>query len=312
MTSPRPFTLQTMQVATRGPSSSMSMAMLEALGKRSPATVLALALAAVGVIAIADYATGAELAFSVFYLAPIVAVAWIAPPLFAAAVAVTAGLAFPVSDLIAGDEPVATWVPVWNFAVRSATYLVVAGLTGALRRALNTERGLARVDSLTGAMNARSFYELAAREVERARRIGSPLTIVYLDLDGFKSVNDTFGHSAGDEVLRDVATTLSAGTRPTDLVGRLGGDEFAVLLPHTDAAAATNPLNRMRAAVRTIAERKGYGISVSMGAATFVRPPNDMDALLRAADELMYEAKNAGKDRIAQRTVEPAEASRTA
>lgn len=289
----------------------MSMAMLEALGKRSPAAVLALALGGVGVIAIVDYATGAELAFSVFYLAPILAVAWITPPLFAAVVAVAAGLAFPVSDLIAGDEPASAWVPVWNFAVRTATYLVVVGLTEALRRALDTERGLARVDSLTGAMNARSFYELAAREVARSRRTGGPVTVVYLDLDGFKSVNDTFGHSAGDDLLKDVAATLRAGMRPTDLVGRLGGDEFAVLLPDTDAAAATNPLNRMRAAVHTIAERSGYRISVSMGAATFVRPPDDVSALVRAADELMYEAKNAGKDRIAQGTVEPAEAGLT-
>ena len=284
----------------------MSIAALEWLGKQSPATVLVLGLAAVGVIAAADYGTGAELAFSVFYLVPIIAAAWIGPPAVAGTVAIAAGLAFPVGDALAGHAAVAAWVPVWNFAVRSGTYLVVAGLTRALRRALDHERELARVDSLTGALNARSFSELAEREVARSLRTGAALTVAYLDLDGFKGVNDTFGHAAGDDVLKEVAGALRAGLRPTDVVGRLGGDEFAALLPDTDAAAATNPLNRMRAAVRTIAEKADYAISVSVGAATFIRPPQDVNALLRAADELMYEAKNAGKDRIRQGVVEGA------
>lgn len=282
----------------------MSITTLEWFAKQSAGTVLALGIAAVALIAAADYATGAELAFSVFYLVPIVAAAWIAPPAVAALVAIGAGLAFPLSDALAGREAGAGWVPVWNFAVRSGTNLVVAGLTRALRRALEQERELARVDSLTGALNARSFFELAEREVARSRRTGNPLTVVYLDLDGFKHVNDTHGHSAGDDVLKDVAGALCGGTRPADVVGRLGGDEFVLLFPDTDAAAATNPLNRVRAAVRTIADRTGYEISASMGAATFLRPPDDVNALLRAADELMYEAKKDGKDRILQRMVE--------
>lgn len=275
----------------------------EWLDEWSPARVLLSGLAIVLAIAALDYATGEELAFSVFYLVPIIGAAWIGPSVVAAVVAITAGLAFPLGDVLSGDDPVAAWVPVWNGTVRSGTYLVVAALTRALRRALDHERDLARLDPLTGALNTRSFFELAAREVARARRTGGPLTVVYLDLDGFKSVNDTFGHAAGDEVLRDVAETLYTGMRPTDVVGRLGGDEFALVLPDTDAAAATNPLNRMRAAVRTIADRNGYGISVSVGAATFVRPAEDIPALLRVADELMYEAKNDGKDRIKQAVV---------
>lgn len=294
-----------------GISTRRSLAALESLQTRSPMTILALGLAAVLVIAAADIATGEELAFSVFYLAPIVVAAWAGPAAVAGVVAVTAGLAFPIGDLLVGDDQVASWVPIWNFAVRSGTYLVVVGLTRALRNALAHESELARIDSLTSALNARSFVELAEREVARARRSGAPVTVVYLDLDGFKSVNDTFGHAAGDDVLKDVAGALRTGMRPTDVVGRLGGDEFALLLPDTDAAEATNPLNRMRAAVRTIAVRTGYAISASVGAATFLRPPQDVNALLRAADELMYQAKNEGKDRILQRVVEAQPATET-
>jgi diguanylate cyclase (GGDEF)-like protein len=281
----------------------MSTSVLDALERRSAGTILGLGLAMVGAIAILDYATGEELAFSVFYLVPVVAVAWTGPAAVAGAVAVAAGLAFPVSDLLAGDDPAAAWVPVWNFGVRSGTYLVVAALTRALRRALEQERALARIDALTGALNSRSFYEIAEREIARSRRTGNPLTIAYLDLDGFKGVNDEHGHSAGDDVLKEIASALSAGTRPMDVVGRLGGDEFALLFPDADAAAATNPISRARAAVKAMADRTGYAVSASIGAATFLRPPDDVNELLRAADELMYEAKNEGKDCIQQRVV---------
>lgn len=282
----------------------MSRSVLEVLDEWSPRGVLAAGLAMVLAVAALDYLTGAELAFSVFYLVPVIGAAWFGVPVVAGVVAIAAGIAFPVNDLLAGDDPAAAWVPVWNFAVRSGTYVVVAGLTRALRRALDQERRLARVDPLTGALNSRSFVELAEREIARARRNGQPLTIAYVDLDGFKSVNDTFGHAAGDDVLKAVSDVLRTGTRPVDVVGRLGGDEFALLFPDTDAVAATNPLNRVRASVRRYAEQAGYAVSASMGAATFTRPPDDVDALLRAADRLMYEAKNAGKDRIVQDVVD--------
>lgn len=288
----------------------MTNTVLESLDEWSPAAVLCAGLATVFAIAAVDYASGEELAFSVFYLVPVIAAAWVGPAEVAGTIAIVAGLAFPVSDLLAGDDPTASWVPVWNFAVRSGTYGVVAVLTRALRRALEHERRLARVDPLTGALNGRSFFELVEREVARSRRNGQPLTVAYLDLDGFKSVNDTHGHAAGDSVLKEVSAALSSGTRPNDAVGRLGGDEFAVLFPETDAAAATNPLNRIRASVRRYSDRTGYAVSASVGAATFLRPPEDVNALLRAADELMYEAKNAGKDRIHQGVVEEAAPAR--
>ncbi|MDQ3951998.1 MAG: GGDEF domain-containing protein [Actinomycetota bacterium] len=277
--------------------------MARSLQKRPPAVTLVLGVAMVLATAALDYATGEELAFSVFYLVPVVGAAWVGSPLVAGVVAISAGAAFPVSDLLAGDDPSASWVPVWNFVVRSGTYLVVAGLTRALRQALEHARRLAQIDPLTGALNARSFQEATEREIARARRTERPMTVAYLDLDGFKAVNDTFGHAAGDDVLRQVSEALCGGTRPVDVVGRMGGDEFALVLPETDSGAAANPLDRIRAAVSAIASRTGYGISVSIGAVTFLRPPDDVNALLRAADQAMYEAKDAGKDRVQQRVV---------
>ena len=280
-----------------------SRSALEAFEEWSQGTVLVAGVALVVLIAALDYATGEELAFSVFYLVPVVGAAWLGSPPVAAVVAVAAGAAFPVSETLAGHDPSSSWVPFWNFAVRSGTNLVVATLTRALRGSLDQAHELARVDPLTGALNARSFFEVTEQEVARARRGAKPLTVIYLDLDGFKAVNDTFGHSAGDEVLRQVSDMLCAGTRPSDVVGRLGGDEFALVLPETDADAAANPLDRIRSAVKEVAEGLGYGVSASIGAVTFVHPPEDVNVLLRSADELMYEAKHAGKDRVEQRVV---------
>ena len=297
------------RVGQKGVEELSTRSAVESLSSRSPAFVLVLGVALVLAIALLDYASGEELAFSVFYLVPVAGVAWVGPPLVAAVVAVAAGAAFPVSDMLAGEDPSASWIPLWNFGVRSGTNLVVAGLTRALRHALDQERALARMDPLTGALNARSFFEVTGQEVARARRTERPMTVVYLDLDGFKAVNDTFGHSAGDDLLREVSEALCSDTRPTDVVGRVGGDEFALVFPETDAAAAVNPLDRIRASVRGIADRMGYGISASIGAATFIYPPEDVNELLRAADELMYEAKGAGKDRVEQRIVTLPEAS---
>lgn len=283
-----------------------SRSALESFERWSQTTVLVAGIALVLLIAALDYATGEELAFSVFYLVPVVGAAWLGSPPVAAVVAIAAGAAFPLSDMLGGVDASASWVPFWNFAVRSGTNLVVAGLTRALRGTLDQARELARVDPLTGALNARSFFEVTEREIARARRGERPLTVAYMDLDGFKAVNDTFGHSAGDEVLRVVSNMLCAGTRPADVVGRIGGDEFALVLPETDAEAAARPLDRIRSAVKEVAAELGYGVSVSIGAVTFVRPPDDVDALIRAADELMYEAKHGGKDRVAQRVVKEA------
>ena len=301
---PLPFTLCDNELIRQGGGRPLhSRSALQSFEGWSQPGVLAVGLALVLLIAGLDYATGEELAFSVFYLVPVIGVAWLGSPPVAAVVAIAAGAAFPVSDMLAGDDPSASWVPFWNFSVRSGTNLVVAGLTRALRGSLDQARELARVDPLTGALNARSFFEVTGQEVARARRAERPLTVVYLDLDGFKAVNDTFGHSAGDEVLRVVSDMLCSGTRPADVVGRLGGDEFALVLPETDADEAAKPLDRIRTAVKEGAGKLGYGISASIGAVTFFRPPDDVNALIHAADEAMYEAKHRGKDRVEQRVV---------
>jgi diguanylate cyclase (GGDEF)-like protein len=244
----------------------------------------------------ADVATGPELAWSVFYTVPIAIAAWHlgwTQALLSVALGAAAWLA---ADTLAGATYVLPAAQYWNTAVRAACFLVVAYMLTLLRYALQHERELARTDWLTGLPNTRSFIESAAHEIARTRRAGTPLTMAYLDLNGFKAVNDTLGHAAGDDLLRRIGRELRRHLRDVDIVARLGGDEFAVLLPDTDGVVAKVAIDRLHAAIRVVAAETNLPVDFSVGSATSSMPP-DADDMLRAADMAMYEAKRQGRGR---------------
>jgi diguanylate cyclase (GGDEF)-like protein len=164
-------------------------------------------------------------------------------------------------------------------------------------RAENTRANtLARIDGLTGLGNRRAFEEAARRELPRARREAKPLTLVMVDLDGFKSVNDEFGHLGGDSFLCAVADAFTRSIRPSDLIFRWAGDEFAMLLPDADEAAAAEIVARWHARVRVVTRASGRGIEFSAGAAT-ARGDAKLDALVRTADAAMYRQKPGAQGR---------------
>jgi diguanylate cyclase (GGDEF)-like protein len=160
---------------------------------------------------------------------------------------------------------------------------------------------LATTDSLTGVSNRRVFLRRLDLEIDRARRYGPPLSILMLDLDHFKAINDTHGHLVGDRVLIALARVLSEQRR-TDFVGRFGGEEFCVLLPSTDREGAGILAERLRVAVteRIGADLADIGLRVtcSIGAAQFTPDLADAHALIDLADRALYRAKNAGRDRV--------------
>jgi diguanylate cyclase (GGDEF)-like protein len=158
----------------------------------------------------------------------------------------------------------------------------------------------ALTDDLTSLPNRRRFMTEFRRESQRADRAGTPLSVIVLDIDDFKQVNDTWGHETGDLVLRGLAEALAAATRSVDLAARLGGEEFAVLLPNTDADGARGVAERIQHDLREIAVPVGgttVGATASFGISSFP----DLAALgdlLNDADRSLYEAKRAGKNRI--------------
>ena len=161
---------------------------------------------------------------------------------------------------------------------------------------------LTRQDGLTGLFNRNTFVELSRRELDRAQRQGSATTLLLLDLDHFKRVNDTWGHPAGDAVLRAVATLASTTVRSTDLVGRLGGEEFIVLLPNTSAEAGRRLAEKLRARLENAPvrwEQITIAVTVSIGlASTTAAEKRDFDTLYTEADKALYLAKQRGRNRV--------------
>jgi diguanylate cyclase (GGDEF)-like protein/PAS domain S-box-containing protein len=168
-----------------------------------------------------------------------------------------------------------------------------------LEASLTKERELSRQDPLTGLPNRRAFMETSEIEKERSRRYHHCFNIAYIDLDGFKNINDTLGHTVGDQVLIQVASTLRSSLRSTDAVARLGGDEFAILLTETDAASAEKVLRKLHELLRAAMKSNGWNVDFSIGLASYLCPPEDIDTIIRTADGLMYSVKAKGKGALA-------------
>ncbi len=157
-------------------------------------------------------------------------------------------------------------------------------------------RGLAATDALTDLTNHRGFQEVLAAELERARRAARPVALVMMDLDNFKSVNDTHGHPYGDEVLREVGKKLGGVVRATDTAARVGGEEFALILPGTGGEVAYRIAERAREAVAEVPVRE-LALSCSAGIATYPADAEDASSLCKLADGALYWAKRQGKQR---------------
>jgi two-component system cell cycle response regulator len=167
-----------------------------------------------------------------------------------------------------------------------------------------TLRELSTHDDLTGLFNFREFHRQLTEEAERSRRYGRPFSLLMLDIDHFKAINDTYGHLAGDEALRALATLIRREVRPMDLVARYGGEEFVMVLPETTGpgAFALGERLRSRIADHAIALPTGQTIrlTVSMGLATFPEDEDSLPQLISAADQALYAAKSAGRNGIRQ------------
>jgi diguanylate cyclase (GGDEF)-like protein len=188
-----------------------------------------------------------------------------------------------------------------NVFTRLVAYTIVVWLISELRVTYERNQDSARTDFLTGAANRMAFYEALAAERARQRRSGKPLSIVYIDCDNFKIVNDRLGHAEGDKVLRAIAATARSKLRETDTIARLGGDEFALILPETDAAGAGKAISGLRDALAHAMQNGGWPVSFSIGLATFISLGESLDEIVSLSDALMYEAKRQGKNAVVQR-----------
>ena len=172
--------------------------------------------------------------------------------------------------------------------------LVVAQLISQLEHA-------SRFDTLTGLLNRRAMHEELVAEVQRSRRLGESFSLLMLDADHFKQINDTSGHAAGDRALQHLATLLAAQMRDIDRLSRWGGEEFVVMLPGTSGADARGIAERLRERVEALPARwqdRALPITISIGVARWQHGSDDLESLLGRADEALYKAKAAGRNRV--------------
>ena len=225
--------------------------------------------------------------------------------------AVGAVIAFPLScrgrrvgALVALDRQPSAREPRMSVAMLRAVRVLLEPASVALDNSLLLKRAeaLSVTDDLTQLYNSRYLSQVLRRETKRASRSGRPLSLLFVDLDGFKSINDTHGHLFGSRALVEAASVIRASARETDMVARFGGDEFALILPDTgsEGAAAVGDRVRDRIAAFSFLRSDGLNIrlTVSVGVATLPDVAATADGLIQAADEAMYWVKDHGKNGI--------------
>lgn len=245
-----------------------------------------------------DLASGYELSFSIFYVLPISIAAWGGSRRQALILSLLSAVTWFAADHVSEHQYSHPAIAYWNASVRLGYFCCIALLLARLRHALDVQRGLAQLDGLTGLLNARMFHQHCDQVIKLAARHDHSLALAYLDLDGFKGINDKFGHSLGDQVLKSVAKTIAARLRDTDCAARMGGDEYAVLLPETDQAGASAFFAEMRENLLTLASEKQWPLGFSIGVAIFNAPTVTTDEAIGFADQLMYQVKKSGKNAL--------------
>ncbi len=244
-------------------------------------------------VTLLDFYTGVELSFSLFYLIPIAFFS------FAFSASVGTGIAFISAaiwlliDLITTDHS-DTFAYIWNTIIRLGFFLLPA----LMLKLLEQERMQARTDYLTGAVNNRYFNEILEREIERSMRYKHPFTIAFIDLDNFKTFNDTFGHLYGDKMLQTLAERMKYHLRKTDVIARVGGDEFAILLPEATEKDARAAMSNLFSKIAEEMAEKKWPLTFSVGVLTLYAPAISADAILGVVDKMMYVVKNNGKNNI--------------
>jgi diguanylate cyclase (GGDEF)-like protein len=280
------------------------MNFLRNLEKRNKPFWIITGIALVGGIGVLDYLTGFELAFSLVYLIPVSLVAWLASQRLGIMIALASAIVWLTADVEAGHFYSNPFIFAWNTIIRLSFFVITALLLSTLKKALENEKESARTDYLTGAANSRLFCDLLQMEVDRFRRYGRPFTLVNIDLDNFKAVNDQFGHPVGDQVLSTVVSSARTNLRKSDVVARIGGDEFALLLPETNQESAGIALAKIHSGLLEAMQQRSWLVTFSIGVLTCFAVPETIDELMRMTDELMYEVKCDGKNAIKYSTYE--------
>lgn len=254
-------------------------------------------------IGIIRYLTGPELALSLFYLFAIILVTWYAGKWSGIFISTVSAMSWLVADLWMLDSFSSILIPYLNESFRLIVFLIITLIITKLRMISDNYKELARTDHLTGIANRRAFFDLANLELKKARRYQSPISVIYIDIDNFKQVNDHLGHHIGDKLLRSVAKTIKKNIREIDVIARFGGDEFGILLAETGLKSAALVARKLKERLVKLVQKNKWPVTFSIGVVTFERIPASVSEMIDSADAQMYLAKQNGKNRTRYKNI---------
>ena len=254
-------------------------------------------------ISIIRYYSGPELAFTLFYIFPIILAVWKSGIWAGIFISFASAFLWLIVDSITPNLYSNSIVLYLNNIFRLIVFLIITYILSELKTSLESQKRLARIDPLTSMANRRAFYETANIEIEKARRHKFPVSLLCLDLDNFKEINDTLGHNTGDLLLKQVAKAILRNVRTIDLAGRLGGDEFGILLPQANAESAYIVALKLKEKIIETMQNNNWNVTPSIGLVTFLKAENSIDDMINKADTLMYSAKYNGKNTIKQSVI---------
>lgn len=244
-----------------------------------------------------DTMNGPDYSLVPLYLVPVIMTAWFVGRKTSYLFSCFSALVWLVAEMAGRPDYKLDFAIYWNDLMELLLFILTALIVSALRAALDREKEISRTDALTGLPNRRHYYELVTAEMHRNHRYGEPFTVIYLDIDNFKTVNDSKGHNEGDKVLRQVATTIVSAIRETDTAARLGGDEFALLLPTITKESALELATRVREQLKKDVASH-WPVTFSMGMVIYLNSPKTIHGVIGRADRLMYEVKEDNKDAL--------------
>ncbi|UCH23304.1 MAG: diguanylate cyclase [Deltaproteobacteria bacterium] len=257
---------------------------------------LSISVAMTALAGFIDLVIGPDVSSAIFYAVPIGVASWYGSRGMGMMISTLAAIVWLLTDNMSGREYSHQAIVYWNATVRFGLFSLIAYLISGFSTRLKLEAEMADIDSLTGALNSRAFYEQAEKEILRMQRFKHPFTVAYFDLDDFKQVNDQFGHTIGDELLQTVVSTIMNLIRKTDFMARLGGDEFAVFLVETGSDTAKKALAKIRQSVLQKMTETGWPVTLSIGMVSYETAPANVKEMIKLADSVMYSVKRKGKD----------------
>lgn len=259
-------------------------------------TVISLIL--FGVVANLDFLTGSDLYFAIFYMVPIFIATWFVGRYLGILLSYFSAVVWFIDDAIAPRPYANSFIPLWNITLKLAFFLIIVYVLAALKRALKSIQVLSKNDTLTGLTNRELFFELAHKELYRMHRHKHPFTFVYIDIDNLKEINEKFGHSAADLLLRTLAGTIKKESRFSDILARLGDDEFGLILQETNHESAQAVVTRIKNSIDNLMQKNNWPVTFSIGVLTFIIPPKSVDEVINKAEKIVFSIKNEGGNNV--------------